>query len=163
MCRDCSGFIVLKAQRQKYKEKTIARLFFDHGIDCVHDKIPVGSCNRYRPDFIIDCATHFVIIEVDEHQHSTYECACEQGRMINIGQDVGGGLPVQFIRYNPDKYTDSNGKKRDDTMLARHKILIDTVVASKQHVPSTLLSAIYLYYDGFDSHKIETLTITIGV
>jgi hypothetical protein len=54
-----------------------------------------------------DLGTHILIIEVDEHRHIAY--GCEHTRMLQICEDVGG-RPVIFIRFNPDKYTDENGK-----------------------------------------------------
>ena len=41
-----------------------------------------GECGKERPDFFIDCDTHILIIEVDEHQHSGRACECEQTRMV---------------------------------------------------------------------------------
>ncbi len=160
-CINCSEFIKIRAARQKYKEETIAGVFTKANIPCVHDRIPAGSCNKYRPDFIIDCATHFVIVEVDENQHSNYECECEQRRMINIAQDVGGGLPVRFIRYNPDKYKDHAGKAKTGNPSSRHTKLLEVVAACRQHVPDRPISAIYLFYDGYDANKLEIMNINL--
>ena len=51
---------------------------------------------------------HVVIIEVDENRHSGY--SCENIRTMEIFQDIGC-RPCVFIRFNPDSYTTSNGKK----------------------------------------------------
>lgn len=155
-CNNCTAFMQVKQGRRKYKEDVIAALFDEHKIELTHDKIPVGSCNKYRPDFVIDCGTHFVIIEVDEHQHSGYQCECEQARMINVCQDLGGGMPVTFIRYNPDDYKAANGKWiRRKNKAPRHKKLMDVVKSCMQHMPDHLLGVIYLYYNGHDDNKLD--------
>ena len=48
--------------------------------------------------------------EVDENQHTNYDCSCENKRIMELSQDVGH-RPIIFIRFNPDDYTDTNGKK----------------------------------------------------
>ena len=40
--------------------------------------------------------------------HSSYECSCENKRIMILSQDVGH-RPITFIRFNPD--TDFNGTK----------------------------------------------------
>ena len=79
-----------------------------------------GECIRYRPDFLFDCKTHYVILEVDEYQHKGYKDSCEFARMFNINQSVG--MPVIFIRYNPDRYK-SNRKTYDPTTFKRFAVL----------------------------------------
>ena len=53
-----------------------------------------------------------IIIEVDENQHSDYDCSCENKRIMELSQDVGH-RPIVFIRFNPDNY-----KKRDGTNVS---------------------------------------------
>jgi hypothetical protein len=92
------------------KENRVKDVFTAAGIKTVHDKMLEGtSCGRERPDFQIDCSTHFVYVEVDEHQHSSYACECEQTRMINLVHVRG--TPVRWIRYNPDSYEPVKGQK----------------------------------------------------
>jgi hypothetical protein len=43
--------------------------------------------------------------------------------MYNVG-NVFVGLPVVFLRYNPDSYNDKNGKKVKIPASKRHDILI---------------------------------------
>lgn len=69
-----------------------------------------GECFKYRPDFLIDCNTHFVVLEIDENQHKDRADECETVRMmINIFQSLG--MPTKFIRYNPDKYRVNKERK----------------------------------------------------
>jgi hypothetical protein len=58
-----------------------------------------GACLR-RPDVLLQLEKHVLIIEVDKNRHNTYECICENKRVIEIYQALG--TPVVFIRFNPD-------------------------------------------------------------
>jgi hypothetical protein len=71
-------------------------------------QIPDG-CSRRRPDAILDLGYHVIIVEIDENQHSTYDCSCENKRIMQLSQDVGH-RPMIFIRFNPDGY--NVGEKR---------------------------------------------------
>ena len=63
-----------------------------------------------RPDILIDCGTHVIIVEVDENCHKSYESTCENKRICELYQDLGFANIV-FIRFNPDSYTNSLNKK----------------------------------------------------
>jgi hypothetical protein len=76
----------------------------------IHDKKIYGGCSSRRPDLLIDMGTHVVIIEIDEHAHGKYQTICEENRLIEILQDIYPQKLV-LIRFNPDAYTDENGKK----------------------------------------------------
>jgi len=79
--------------------------------------------------------------------------------MIQIHQDYGG-LDVCFIRYNPDNYKDKNNKIIKNNKN-KHKQLLNTLNSLMIHKPNYNLSAIYLYYDGYDNNNkiIEIKTI----
>ena len=68
--------------------------------------------------------------------------------MINLFQDFGG-LPVIFVRFNPDGYTDNNSKRHQYTK-SRETRLLKTLNSVLLHQPKELLSVIYLYYNGDD-------------
>jgi hypothetical protein len=73
--------------------------------------------------------------------------------MINIGQFFGG-LPVYFIRWNPDDYTPQNDKKDPELLLKRYKLLgdlLEDIQKNKTVLPTALVSVIYLYYDEWSS------------
>ena len=109
LCNDCNEYI--NSNVNVRKEIIIKEHLQDKFILYdIHDKIPSNSCYKYRPDFVWDFVSHICILEVDENQHNTYQCECEQSRMINITQDFGG-IPVVWIRFNPDRYIGDNGKK----------------------------------------------------
>jgi hypothetical protein len=74
----------------------------------VADKRVQDGCSLRRPDLLLDMGTHIIIVEVDENQHSDYDCSCEHKRLMQISQDVGH-RPIVFIRFNPDAYTNQEG------------------------------------------------------
>ena len=88
------------------KELKIKKLLIDNNYienkDFINNKQcnNTNECNKYRPDFLFDCNSYFVILEVDEFQHKSYDSQCELTRMNNICFNLG--LPCIFIRYNPD-------------------------------------------------------------
>jgi hypothetical protein len=111
--------------------------------------IDEGICGKERPDRIFDFGDKIVILECDEHQHRDRACVCEQTRMINIGQSFGG-LPIYFIRWNPDDYSPENEGKDPELLPKRYKLvgdLIQDIQTEKAILPSALVSAIYMYYD----------------
>jgi len=76
----------------------------------VCDKTVQGGCSKRRPDLLLDMGSHIVIIEVDENKHDSYDCSCENKRLMEISQDLGH-RPIVFIRFNPDNYVNADGKK----------------------------------------------------
>ena len=64
-----------------------------------------------RPDVLIDCDTHIVIIEIDENQHKaiSYTPELELERINYLFEDFNQ-RPITFIRFNPDAYM-KDGKK----------------------------------------------------
>ena len=73
------------------------------------DKIISGGCSRRRPDLLVDLGFQILIIEVDENQHTDYDCSCENKRIMEISHDLGHRKTI-FIRFNPDDYI-KNGIK----------------------------------------------------
>ena len=120
-----------------------------------------GICGKERPDRVYDFGDKIVILECDEHQHQDRQCLCEQTRMVNIGQSFGG-LPVYFIRWNPDDYSPENNRKNPEELAKRYKLVGDLIrdIKKKKHIlPKALVSAIYLYYDGWDGLSAENWTV----
>lgn len=153
-CNDCSLY---NMGREKAKEDSIKLLLENNGFKFIHDKIPDGGCNSYRPDFILDFGLNVVIVECDENQHKSYACECEQKRMINLFQDFGGSH-LTFIRYNPDNYIDNTFVKRNGSSTMNHKRLISAIKSFELHPPKEPLTVMYLCYDGDDGcNKLLTL------
>ena len=69
----------------------------------VTDKKVQDGCSRRRPDMLLDLGYQVLIIEVDENQHTEYDCSCENRRTMELSKDVNH-RPIVFIRFNPDDY-----------------------------------------------------------
>ena len=116
-------------------------------------KIDNGICGAERPDRVYDFGNKILVLECDENQHRDRACLCEQTRMVNIGQQFGG-VPVYFIRFNPDDYSPENDRKPPEDIKKRYKLLGDLICDIKNNthsMPRNFVSAIYLYYDGWSS------------
>ena len=72
------------------------------------DKKIEDGCSKRRPDLMCDLGYQVLIVEVDENQHESYDCSCENKRIMQISQDIGH-RPLIFIRFNPDDYLDCSG------------------------------------------------------
>lgn len=124
------------------------------------DKRVPESCDGERPDFLFDLQSRFLIIECDENQHMHISQDCERLRMINIGQSLGG-VPVVFIRYNPDKYRDGDGTFGIVSKRRRLSKLVEMAKHVKTewepNKPDQLVFVSYMYYAGDQSHEIKPL------
>lgn len=115
-----------------------------------------GECGKERPDRIYHFGDKIVVLECDEHQHRHITAICEETRMKNIGQ-LFAGLPVYFIRFNPDAYDHVNNKAQE-LIKKRHSLcgdLISQIQEGRVQLPSALVSVIYLYYDKWSSFAEE--------
>ena len=93
------------SRNYKTKEKTVSDFItneFPH-FDWIVDKTIQGGCSRRRPDILLDLGCQILIIEIDEDQHTRYDCSCENKRIMQIYEDLNH-RPIIFIRFNPDKY-----------------------------------------------------------
>ena len=86
------------------------------------DKAIQGNLSlRYRPDIFYDLGDRALLVEVDEHQHGSYPVECEAKRMLEITMTVN--VPTVFLRYNPDRYQDTDGVTRKIAKRRRLKDL----------------------------------------
>ena len=89
-------------------------------------------------------------IETDENQHKSYSKTDEVSRYNDLFMAYGGKFI--FIRFNPDKYIDKSGKKRNPMLVNRLPVLeteINKQITRIQNNENTeLLEVIELYYDG---------------
>jgi EsV-1-7 cysteine-rich motif len=151
-CVNSDLFKRSKHQKEIRVQNLLKREIQEQPYSC--DKIVDSSCNKKRPDILYDCKTHFLAIEIDEHQHSSYQAECETTRMKEICQAIG--MPTIFIRYNPDNYTDSQFKKSKIPKAKREQILVEWVrhcINSSPESDDQFLRVIYLFYDGFEPTK----------
>ncbi len=112
-CKNCRLFQVRKSNnylcsycspnssiRRKQKENKLKEFLLETYPDrnFINDKSCniENSCQKYRPDFLLDFNTFFLIIECDEFAHSNYDPECERIRENNICFNLG--LPCIFIR-----------------------------------------------------------------
>ncbi len=144
LCKNCNPALFTKIKHSK--ELHIRDVLLANDFVFVHDKIANGSeCGKERPDFVFYHDSHIVILEVDENQHSTYPCECEQIRMINITQTFGG-MPVLWMRYNPDAYH-KDGQLVKVSLRQREAHLIQWLKWSRDYQSQHLAEVLYLFYD----------------
>jgi hypothetical protein len=107
-----------------------------------------GACGLEKPDCFFDCGTFGIILEIDEHQHRNRDCLCEQTRMVNVSQSIG--MPVIFLRFNPDEYKVKNGYVKE-SMSDRLETLREWI-KYYQNQPSLpyFLSVKYLFFNDYD-------------
>ena len=74
------------------------------------DKTVENGSSKKRPDILLRLKNQIIIVEVDENQHQSYDCSCENKRIMEISQDLKFKNTV-FIRFNPDAYYDKDDNK----------------------------------------------------
>ena len=106
-------------QNYKTKEKVVVDRIKSHFPDFVwrHDREVECGTSRRRPDLLLDVGSHVLIIEIDEDSHESYDCSCENKRLMQLSVDVSRihfpeiiHRDIVLIRFNPDKYTDADGQ-----------------------------------------------------
>ena len=169
LCEFCNPLIFEKVRLEKqnnllnYLDKYITMKEYNFLIST--DKtIDKGECGHERPDRVYELENKIIIVECDEHQHKSNPCECEQTRMINIGQFFGG-KPVYFIRFNPDDYKSYNDEIMVD-IKDRYKFITsflkELLMKSKDETNNSLVSVIYLYFDGWkEEFEINNLWISL--
>lgn len=108
--------------------------------------VPGGEqCGHERPDFIfplLDALGRpraYLVLEVDENQHSNEPRECHDARMFNLSQTIGAlaldvngrASPVYWLRFNPGVYyhADGDGWVREANVGRRIKTLLANIVA----------------------------------
>jgi hypothetical protein len=111
-----------------------------NGCDCTHKR---------RIDSRKLIGNTLLCVEVDEEQHKGYDQKDEENRYHDL-EMIHGGKFI-FIRYNPDKYTDKNGKKRNPQLKTRLKRLKEEIEMQMKRIENNenteLLEVIKLYYN----------------
>lgn len=86
-----------------------------------------------RPDWVWVMQDRWIVLECDEDQHSSASYSCERRRELQIC-NVAGGLPVCFIRFNPDSFKTGSKSARiklsTDTLVRRHDVVIQEIQAA---------------------------------
>ena len=146
ICKDCKKI-------QNKKEWAIVRYLrtaIDTKFDYNSSKMLQG-CSKKRPDIFFELPTHCVIVEIDEHQHNTYQDMCECSRINEIVNGIGG-KPIIIIRYNPD-IIKNNGKQINIKQSDRIDLLVETIKSELVKSYETfIVKIIQVYYN--DNYKI---------
>lgn len=119
----------------------------------IHDKpLWTGSCeciHRRRIDFRKLIENTLLCIEVDENQHKGYHENREEIRYDDLFMIHGGKFI--FIRFNPDKFKDKEGKSVNPMLYTRLPVLKEEIDKQIKRIENEenkeLLEIIKLYYD----------------
>lgn len=159
----CANHDTTQKRQTRVRENQIANLLRDSAsIPWTHwnREIEGGRiCGKaYRPDFLYDLETHVLAVEVDEMQHSSYEC--DRGRMIEIW-NACGGVPVTFVRYNPDGFKLAGRKSSADT-ATRHELLLREVEKALAGKQQHLLNIVKLFFDNDQDDFVQRSWIDVN-
>lgn len=138
----------------RVREFQVANHLRDAGLHWTswNKQVAETACGRYRPDFTYELPTHIVIVEVDEYQHAKPGYECDNARMMDLCGTYGG-LPVLFIRFNPDAF-ELAGVQARVTMKERLGILVRQLQAALARPPAHLMSIMRLFYDSPTGHLV---------
>ena len=145
VCRDCK-----KIQNKKewgivrYLRRAI-KISFEYNSSKM-----LQGCSKKRPDIYFDLDKHCLIVEIDEHQHNSYEDCCECARINEIVNGIGG-KSVIIIRYNPD-IIKNNNKVINIENCERINLLVKTINEELvKNYDTFIVKIIQLYYnDNYD-------------
>ena len=134
--------------------KVITHVLSMHN-DFVHDKtfyvdLQGGCCaTKRRVDLRKLINNTMLCLEVDEDQHKSYIKEDENNRYNDLFMDFSG--KYIFIRYNPDKFKDINGKATDPSFETRMDTLTDIlnkhIDRIKKNRNTELVEIHHLFYD----------------
>lgn len=133
---------------EEYLQKTFPDIPFRH-----NQRVPGRFCKDeiQRPDFLFDMGTHLVDLEVDENQHKRHPEECELARMYRIV--AASGLPVRFLRFNPDPFR-VRGQLKTIDQEERFTILTTEIrKALEQPPPGRMIDVRHIFYDAPDERK----------
>jgi len=148
VCKDCKKI-------QNKKEWAIVRYLrtvIDTKFEYNSSKMLQG-CSKKRPDIYFELPnhSHCVIVEIDEHQHNSYEDSCECARLNEIVNGIGG-KSVIVIRYNPD-ICKNKGKQVIISKSDRIDLLVNTIKneLTKNYNIFTvkIIQVLYIYLDNY--------------
>jgi hypothetical protein len=136
--------------RYRSKENLLAEELKEYNF-INNKKINNGISSR-RPDFLLDCINHIIIIECDEHRHSRYQLNEENNRINEIIKDLKD-KPLILLRFNPDVCKESKKKCFDKDLKLikgewnkRIKILKKEINIAINERPTELIIIKYLFY-----------------
>jgi hypothetical protein len=121
-----------------------------------HDKhLETGHCDctiRRRIDHRKLIGNTLLVIETDENQHKSYDKMDEETRYDDLFMAYSGKWI--YIRFNPDKYINKEGKRKNPMIATRLETLQKEIEKQIKRIESEenteLIERIYLYYDGYE-------------
>jgi hypothetical protein len=141
--------------RKKSKELRVVHHISSKYEGFLHDKplyvnLQGGCCpSKRRIDLRKLIGNTLLCIEIDENQHRGYCPKNEETRYNDLFMDFSS--KYIFIRYNPDKYTDDKGKKRNPKFETRIKVLEKEIekhmLRIEQEENKELLEIHHLFFD----------------
>jgi hypothetical protein len=103
-----------------------------------------------RPDWVWGLADRWIVLECDEQQHKGQTYSCERRRELQIC-NCAGGLPVVFVRFNPDPFRTASKSARvnaaGETMQTRHAAVVAAIKTAVEQVNPTGLTFKKLFFD----------------
>lgn len=139
--------------KEHYMRQTLIEKLPD--IKMTFNKTIEGGCSLIRPDVLIECLTHSIVIECDEYRHKNIVAECENMRTMKIFETLAN-RPLVMLRFNPDEYkgqsgcfknTTTQGYTIDETEWNRRTItLIEKIKFHMTNIPTKELIIEQLYY-----------------
>lgn len=113
---------IVKISKHKENEVVLRIRQRFPNLTITHDKIITGSGLLYRPDVLIETGSgkHKIIVEIDEHKHSSYGDKNEEKRTNDIVKKIQPQKLV-MIRFNPDSYINGFGERIPSCWAFVHK------------------------------------------
>lgn len=142
-------------QERRREEKRIAKLLSENNIEFKREHRVTFSCmggTWASVDFVIISNGRVIMLEIDESQHVSYGIYCDVARMSKIYEALildGNTLPVQFIRYNPDRFL-KNNKAPKIPKNHREARLLEVLNSIKDDEWDGMRIQ-YMYYDTVDN------------
>ena len=140
ICKNSYELLVKNYLSSEFKEFIHNTSLWTGQADC--------TCRR-RIDFRWLIGNTLLCVEVDEDQHKYRDKKDELMRYDDLMMLHGGKFV--FIRFNPDMYTDQEGKRRNPEMHIRLKTLKETIIESIEEIQNEendeLVEVKLLFYD----------------
>jgi hypothetical protein len=124
---------------------------FQHDKPLWYNESPCDCTTKRRIDHRKLINNTLLCIETDENQHKNYSKDDEEARYHDLFMAFGGKFI--FIRFNPDKYKDINGKSLNPMLVNRLPKLENEINKQIKRIENNenteLLEVVELYYDKF--------------
>jgi hypothetical protein len=139
----------------KRKELSVFQALTEAGIPFDYQVyLPFRTCGLQSEtrhafaDFIIARSWGYIVLEVDEEQHSGYDPSCDPRRDFDIFASVamGSAEKVVILRYNPDPYKEG-GVTIPTSQKERLGKLLSIITG-----PEPTEKRLFLYYDRPSAH-----------